>query len=361
MNKVSPELSLLINACLDTKPDNSIENLDTAQLAKFLHYHRVRPQLLAFLHRNELNIGINEALAAECQKITILNLMLAREVLRITDQLQRDHIPCFAYKGILWAQWLFDNVGHREAGDIDLLVAEADILRATAALKEEGEYKPDTYREFLLSEPNIRKAFFGTDYHVLLQRELDSIVVELHWQIAYPRLGYDFPRSEWDVHSKTYQVARGNLKGFDNEYQFLLLLVHHGGKEKWSNLKYMADLAAYMNRYGDVTDWKKVFRLAGEKNILTLLTWSLGILKALGMPWRATWPDKIPNTDVSQLLEVWAAMPSQPANSTIPYFKQSLAMHDGLVGKSKVVVSHLKYASNWKLLLHKARWYRRNS
>jgi hypothetical protein len=148
---------------------------------------------------------------------------------------------------------------------------------------------------------------------------------------------------------------------FQKEYQFLILLVHHGGKEQWRKLKYMADLGAYMFRYGHETDWEKVAALAREKGIYTLVTWSLGILKGLGVTWKKEWPQRIASIETTSLLSQWEAAPQLPSNSTWPYFKHGFAIHDGFKHKAALVLEHLKYFSELQLLWHKATWYKKNS
>ncbi|MCE6991608.1 nucleotidyltransferase family protein [Dyadobacter sp. CY323] len=358
---VSPELTSLITACLDLPKPASTDKLNAVKLQKMLKWHRIRPQYLSYAHTNQLTFPGQDLLARESQEIAIINLFLSKEVLRISNAFQNNNILCYAYKGILWAQWLYGNFGNREAGDIDLLVAPSDFDRALNILRSDCGYAPDAYRIFLLNNEDTRRSFFATDYHVLLGREQDSTTVELHWQVAYPRLDFKLPPGEWAKYRQRYSILREDLNGFINEYQLLLLLVHHGGKEKWSSLKYIADFAAYMNRYGHVTDWGKVFKLAKDKGICTLLTWSLGILKGLGMEWKKEWPENIHAEDIGPFLKNWETMPKQPSNSTLPYLKQSLAVHDGLANKASVAIQHLKYLSHWKLIMHKARWYRNNA
>jgi hypothetical protein len=361
MNKsISPELSLLIASCLQFEHDKS-RALDQKHLFNLLYYHQIRPVFLSYIHEKGIDINFKQTLTRDCQHITLANLMCTQELVRVSNLLTARGITTFAYKGSVWADWLYGNVGQREFGDIDLLITREDFSEAIKVLSNEAGYVADDYRKYLLEMPKMRDRFFKTDYHIPMLREVqDSTnVLEAHWEIAYPRLLFTFPSDEWSRYSKQHTLLGTELNVFEKEYQFLILLVHHGGKEQWKKLKYIADLAAYMFRYGHVTEWEKVARLAKAKGIYTLVTWSLGIFRGLGVPWKKEWPQQIVPVETTSLLNQWEAAPQLPANSTWPYFKHGFAIHDGFKHKTALVWAHLKYFSELELLWHKAAWYKK--
>jgi hypothetical protein len=358
---ISSELQLLLASCFQAEPAISGDLPDQNRLYKLVHYHGVRPVFLSFMHKNNVDLAFRSRLASECQHIAIDNLLSVKELIRISDCLRDHDIKSYAYKGSVWADWLYGNTGHREFGDIDLLIKPEVFSKAVTILGDLG-YLPDPYRHYLLADPHRRSGFFRTDYHVPLENKSSAVysILEAHWQIAYPRLSFDFPAHEWDQFSRSYFLHNLEVNAFDNEYQFLMLLVHHGGKEQWSKLKYIADLSAYMIRYGDQTNWGRVAELSRKKGIHKLFTMSLGLLKALGMGWRERWPVDVVLTDPRPYLKVWETMPDQAANSSWPYFVHGLSVHDGLKHKGKLIVEHVKYLTEWRLLIHKARWYYKN-
>ncbi|HEV7378674.1 MAG TPA: nucleotidyltransferase family protein, partial [Dyadobacter sp.] len=259
------------------------------------------------------------------------------------------------------ADWLYGDVGKREFGDIDLLIDRESFQLALQLLSKAG-YKPDSYRSFLLESAARTEAFFRTDYHIPLENtsSATSSMVEAHWEVAYPRLHFQFPSSEWKQFHQEYQIRNIRIDAFTNEYQFLLLVVHHGGKEQWSRLKYIADFAAFMTRWGCTIDWNLTANLAREKGIYTLLVQSLGLLKALGLPWKDAWQIKPEEVDTASFVKTWEEMPPAASNSSWPYFVHGMSVHDGIVHKSKVLFKHLKYLTEVNLLIDKARWYKRN-
>ena len=355
---IRPELKVLLATCFENRAMTPAETLNSDLLQKLVSYHGIRPQFLAFAHQNNLDVSFRSSLTDFYQKIAINNLLSVRQQIQIIRLLEDNGIESYAYKGSLWADWLYGDVGKREFGDIDLLIKPDQCEKALEILRNIG-YSPDEYRRYLLGSPERKVNFFATDYHIPLENlSMNAAsMVEMHWQVAYPRLRFDFPSEEWDQHRTSYELHKAKINAFQNEYQFLLLIAHHGGKEHWSRIKYIADFAAYMLRYGGSTNWKLVENLAKNKGILKLYQTSLGLLRALGIDWQKGWPENVVPGHPAPFINAWESMPIQAENSTWPYFVRSMSVHDGFKFKSKVLLSHLKYLGKWKLLLAKMQWY----
>ena len=357
---LSPELSLLFSACFDLPlTESHFSGVDGERLLALARWHSVRPHLLAKV-QNRAEDWIAE-LRRECLDITVSNLINTQETIQIIKVLEENQIPVYAYKGSMWAEWLYGNLGQREFGDIDMLVGVNGFQKALQLVSQAG-YSPDPYRIYLLNGTSaVKEAFLRTDYHIpMLRKVLRSTLeftLEMHWKVAYPRLGFDFPSSEWPEFESFRQVQKESLRSFSNEYQFLLLLMHHGGKERWSKLKYLTDLKAYLITYGSVTDWQAVIELARIKGMMKLFEYSLGLLRCLGPEWMKDWPDVPPVVSPPGLLKEWETMPKVSNNSSWSYLQHSVAMRDTFLERIKVVTSHARYASEFNLLYHKVRWY----
>ncbi|WP_373513450.1 nucleotidyltransferase family protein [Persicitalea sp.] len=365
--RLSPELALLVSSCLgepsSETPMPRILGDSGDRLLSLARWHNVRPALLADFRSSSDNWVTT--LRQECLEITLSNLINTRETIRLVSLLQAEGISAYGYKGCVWAEWLHGQQGDREYGDIDLLVGQKDYLRALGLISRVG-YEADPYRQYLLNGPvSVREAFLRTDYHVpMLRKESGSsleFVLEMHWRVAYPRLQFNFPESEWLEFKKEIYVQGKPISGFSNEYQFLLLIMHHGGKEEWLKLKYLSDLSSYLDRHGSETDWKLVEELAGRKGMLTLMWQGLGLLRAMGKPWRVGWADVPPVPVNSALLNKWENMPRASENSSLSYFYNTLATRDTFEQKIGIGISHFQYASELRLLYRKFLWYREYS
>ena len=359
-NCFSPELALLIASCTGGVTEKeAMPGIDGEKLLSLARWHNVRPSLLAVV-KTESSDWVT-ALRQECMEITLSNLLNTQETTRLLNLLGEKGITAYGYKGCSWAEWLYGQQGLREYGDIDLLTGQKDFVLALHLITEAG-YEPDSYRQYLLNGPvGLREAFLRTDYHVpMLRNTVDSslqFVLEMHWRVAYPRLKFDFPESEWSEYRKVFKIQGRSVLSFSNEYQFLLLIMHHGGKEEWLKLKYLTDLAAYLNRHGSETNWPLVEKLASRKGMLKLVWQGLGLLRGMGMSWSESWPDVTLVPVDPRLLQKWESMPRAANNSSLAYFLHTLTMRDTFQQKLKIGISHLDYLFELKLLYRKFLWH----
>src|SRR5690606_35117485 len=60
---------------------------------------------------------------------------------------------------------------------------------------------------------------------------------------------------------------------------FMLLLIHHGGTERWNKFKFLSDLMAFMERYGSEIDWKKMSDAAEKHHLLHTMLNGFWLLK----------------------------------------------------------------------------------
>ncbi len=357
----SPELALMIRLCLspETISRQSFDGIDETKLFRMAHWHGVKNLVFAGLPEAARSGGLYQQLHASATHSTFQSLSQTNHLLDLFTLFQQEKIPAYGYKGILWSKWLYDDLNSRSSGDIDLLIPKAYFNEALKAVKMLG-YEPDRYRNYLLTESSeTQKAFFRTDYHVPLFNE-EGIALELHWQPAYPRLCFDFPDQEWPHWQQEIVLQNRTVTGFRNEYQLLLLLLHHAGKERWDKLKYVADFVAYLHRYADATDWKLVVKLAQEKGMTGLLMRAIGMVNTL-LPGHSFAVPVRSEISISDHLKKWDAMEELPENSTWPYFVHALRERDGLSYRLKILRSHLSYFSEYSLLRKKMSWYKQNA
>ena len=154
------------------------------------------------------------------------NLFLSAELLRIVDRLHQSGVPALAFKGPVFAWWLYDHPGIREFQDLDLLLDAADVARAQAVFADLG------YRS---GAPE--------DGQVSLFRDSPPVLIDLHWELA-PRS----MRLAWNARSVSHRsvsvpVAGRAVPTFSPEDQVLFCALH-GGKHGWTNLAWLADLSA---------------------------------------------------------------------------------------------------------------------
>lgn len=160
------------------------------------------------------------------ERLVRQNRLMAVELAALLTVLAREGIDAIAYKGPALAEELYGDVGLRQFGDLDILMAPADVLRAKALLEARGYAS-----EFPLT-PATEQAFLhaSAQYHLAMAREDRSAVVELHWRI--------------DPDVAMQPVDRNAFSPDD----LLLVLLIHGSKHRWSSLGWVVDVAEALRR-----------------------------------------------------------------------------------------------------------------
>lgn len=358
--KQSPELDFILSVCIREEGNAHPGGLDWNEIYRIAEGNRISPLFLQKLNGNISMNPVLQQMESRSKTNSLSTMWVAGEILRVV-KISRDHqIPIHVYKGPVWSQWLYGDFKIRSSGDLDLFVSEVNLFPLIKLMLDTGYTILPFHRSLLDAPDDVRKAFLDSDYHIPLQRT-DATghlqgVIELHWRIAYPRLCFTIFPEEFETYSTTLDFLGSEIPVFRNELQFLMLLINHGGKENWSHLRYLVDLKAYMDRYGETTNWDEVYELATRRGIKKLVDDSLGLLRGAGYRWSPLFPD-VKLLDPSDWIEEWYHLPPQPANTSWILFKRSMASHD-LTSKPAVLLEHLRFLTDFRLHRQKLKWYR---
>ena len=218
------------------------ENIDWAALLEMAVLHRLVPMV----YHNLLEY------APDCMPPDI-KLMLERqagsgsmavfrdlaEIFRLISLFAGASINLRILKGIPLAILAYGDAGLRDPGDIDLLIAEKDIVAADSLLRRAG---------YLRTEPEGELTPRRFAYYVrhwkdfVYEHSVLGNSVELHWRLTRNRAmpGALLARSESLGRTK---VGSGEIPtlAFDDLFLYLCL---HGALDGWMRLKSLADIVA---------------------------------------------------------------------------------------------------------------------
>jgi hypothetical protein len=155
-------------------------------LAVLAAKQRVRPQLYQSLQRYAAGGTTGSEILPSLKKFylknTARNLLLTREYIQIAKELRAEDVQVIPLKGIYMANAVYETIGLREVGDMDLLVPKDRLPQAAQVLQRLG-YMP--------------KSFFTFDYSLETNKHLPPFfnqqtggVVELHWSLTNPGRPY---------------------------------------------------------------------------------------------------------------------------------------------------------------------------
>jgi hypothetical protein len=234
--------------------------------------HRLAP--LLFLRLSEAGVPVPpEAklrLERESARNVFHSLANATELAMILRGFDEQNIPAMPFKGIVLAATVYGNLSMRSAGDLDLLIFERDLQRATSSLRARGyELKTET-----LDDGSPAKLDYF-EFH--FERSSDGMVVELRWRLELqPRFARDLGMEWVWPRRSTARVAGAEVPNLD-PIANLLMLCMHGSKHFWSRMIWVCDVARLLHTHPEL-DWDEALREAKRCGLWRAT--ALGILLA---------------------------------------------------------------------------------
>jgi len=235
--------------------------------------HGILPLLYPRLTENHESIPSDALLQAkrEFERNAFHCMTNAEELLQVLGAFQNADIAAMPFKGVVLGASAYGDMTMRTAGDIDLLIRERDLHRATELLKHRGyDLKTKTLED---GSPEAEDYF---EFH--FERASDGMVLELRWklELTQPRyrhnLGLDWV---WE-RRRRLRLAGAEVPNLD-PVSSLLVLCMHGSKHAWSRWIWISDVAKLIESESAL-DWEAALREANRVGLERCL--ALGVLLA---------------------------------------------------------------------------------
>jgi hypothetical protein len=253
------------------EPPPPVEGADWEKFLKLAESHGVRP----LVHQ-----ALAEASPPELTQFfranAIRNLYLTAELLRLLRLLDAHAIRAVPLKGPALAQSLYGDLALREFGDLDVLVQEPDLRKATELLEAQG------YHLDAALDPRGEAAHIRNDQDFPFHHPAKGILIELHWRFT-PRW-FAFPISPAQVWLRLQPIplAGREVPSLCPEHLFLFLAAH-GAKHRWCALKWLCDLAQLIHRHPRL-DWDWIVDQARRAHATRVLLLAVHLAAQLGAP-----------------------------------------------------------------------------
>jgi hypothetical protein len=290
---ICPEKRLLL-CCARTQLSPALVNeirelaagpMDWDYLLADAAQHSLRPLLARHLSACAAEIAPPAAmkrLADGVRTNTGRCLILAAELIGITDRFREAGILAVPYKGPVIAVQAYGDVTLREFEDLDIVLPQRDMQRANEVVVSLG------YRARFpwILAPDAASALVPGEYNY--RDDARRILVELHTE----RTLRHFP-----VPPDLDDLARGlvpvsfsghEIRTFAPEDALVMLCVH-GSKDFWQKISWVVDIAELIRAYPSL-DWGAAYRRADSWNARRIL--HVGLALASGML-DARLPDEI--------------------------------------------------------------------
>ena len=251
-----PEMEFLIEcarACMGNMQPLRLQSLlrnglDWPRVRRLAAAHKVSLLLYPALKKCDADLvpsAVLRELRADTSGAVLHGMVLVAELVKILALFEAEGIPALPFKGPAVAYSLYGGLALRGFGDLDILVQEKDIAKATALLVAHGYHAPDQIadtakRPFLQFQPFLESP---QSQRVFNFYRADGTVVELHWQFT-PR-HFPFPLTETGLWDRLACVDLPGQKALNlSPEDMLLLLCVHGSKHCWERLIWICDIAA---------------------------------------------------------------------------------------------------------------------
>lgn len=257
--------------------------------------------------------------------------MTTRRALWLTDLLQRvlkllndQGIATLPYKGPVLAQILYGDITMRQYTDLDILIRQSDVGRATSALAKIG------LTPHLRLTPAEHKAYLASAYEFAFDGFGNANLVELQWRILPRFYVVDFDTQSLFPHAQAIDVSGMKVGTLGSEDLFLVLCVP-AAKHLWTRLSWIYEIAR-LSASGQI-DWKQAEREAGRLGISRIVGVSLRLahdLFGLNVP-SGFEPaaDNLVSEQIAIQITGRLAVAEQPDTESILYFRRIMHLREG--------------------------------
>jgi len=199
-----------------------------------------------------------------------VTLRMTAELFRVLDQFASAGIGALVVKGPVLAVRAYGDPAMRSYGDLDLLVRQRDIRRATELLLAAG------YRA-AVPLAAIDAGKIPGQY--LFSRADSNLLVELHNDLTLRYFPRRLPLETWFARQVYVQLDSREAPVLSVEDELVLICVH-GAKHLWERLMWIADVAALVSRQANL-DWERAAFSAKEVGAGRMLHVGLGLSATL--------------------------------------------------------------------------------
>ena len=255
---------LLIDCLKRGKPDGESKSLNSISperwptFLKLAAMQRVRPLLWHRIQEKGLvhmvPVEAADALRRSFLRNTTRNLRLYGELQQLLSVLQSEGIDLILLKGIYLATAVYEQIGLREMGDIDVLAHSSDLPRIVEIMANLGHVP---------IQPIFIDVTFQAKHHLPRMEKKGLATFELHWNLVEPGASYSIDIEGLWKHAVPVQVVGFKALALSSEDLLLHLCVHASHHHQFNfGLRPFCDIAETIHRFNSTIDWQAVVEQA---------------------------------------------------------------------------------------------------
>jgi hypothetical protein len=224
--------------------------VDWVRLLALAEEHGVEGHLAATLRELQGALvppEIRQTLADRKRARNFFTLRLTAELFRVLEDFTSAGIGALVVKGPVLAMQAYGDPAIRSYGDLDLLVRQRDIRRATELMSAAG---------FVPAVPLSAIDAGKIPGQYLFSKPDSKLIVELHNDHTLRYFPRPLPLEEFFARQIRVRVDARDVPALSVEDELVLICIH-GAKHFWERLMWIADVAALVSRQTGI-DWERV-------------------------------------------------------------------------------------------------------
>ena len=228
----------------------------------YLHLNRIAPGKVPPERLRELR--------ERFQSNNALNVLLTGEMISLLELFEQNQIPAVPYKGPAISVGIYGKLSLRQFADLDILVPEKDVWKATEFLINRG------YQAHFVIPERKQATFIRLSYVRLFKHESDNTTVELHWRLAPRFFGAAFDTSTLWQRTRMIPLQKAEIR-MPLSVDLIMMLCIHGAKDCWERLEWVCGLAELVRSDAGI-DWDELLERAKDAHCRAIV--SMGLLLA---------------------------------------------------------------------------------
>lgn len=268
------EDELLLLCCrteIDEVTKHKIESLlhydlDWEHLIEMADKHRLMPLLyvnLSSIFSKSMSINVLQRLKKKYRENTHKNLLLTSELVKIMKLLEKNNIKAVTYKGPALAHSIYENIGYRQYGDIDILIDKQEAPKAKNLMINNGY---ELFQPIKIDDSTYME--LESEY-IFINKE-NGAKVEINWN--FEGKFFHFHGDPQFLFDDLDELEINSIKfhSFSPVNQLLMLSIH-AAKHNWNRLQWTCDISHYVQNVE--INWTKTIEKAeklGFKRILMI-------------------------------------------------------------------------------------------
>ena len=222
-----------------------------SSLRKNTAYLGISQSVSRELDENLVPAEIRQMLLEHHREQVFSTLGMTAELFRLLELFTANDIPALIVKGPALAMQAYGDPTMRSYGDLDFLVRQRNIRRATESLQAAGFQATVPLSAIDAGKIPGQYLFCKTD---------TKLVVELHNDFTLRYFPRPLPIEEFFARRIRVCIDGHEAPALSVEDELVLICIH-GAKHLWDRLSWIADVAALVTRKSDI-DWQAAMETA---------------------------------------------------------------------------------------------------